>query len=192
MKKIGITGGIGSGKTTVCKLFENLNVPVYYADERAKYIINNDLSIKNKIIHLFGEDIYNENGLDRKKLALIVFNNKLKLNQLNNVIHPEINIDFLDWSLDHFESPYILKEAALLFETGSYKQLDKVITVFCPLNLRIQRVLNRDKVTELEVKSRMKNQWNDEVKIRIADFVVTNFDEVSLTTQVLFLHKQLI
>ncbi|MBP7184970.1 MAG: dephospho-CoA kinase [Saprospiraceae bacterium] len=192
MKKIGITGGIGSGKTTVCKIFEILNIPIYYADDRSKWLINNNEYIINKLKLNFGDDIYVENILDRKKLAFIVFNNSVKLNELNSIVHPFVQSDFEEWCELQTESKYVLKEAALLFESGSYKCLDLTINVVAPLAERIKRVKERDGSTEIEIINRINKQWSDNEKLKICDLVIYNNNNLSLIHQVLRINKLII
>jgi dephospho-CoA kinase len=193
--KVGITGGIGSGKTTVCKLFEELGAPVYYADDRAKYLMQHEHHLIDEIKRNFGEDVYENCRLNRKLLAERVFNDKAKLALLNSLVHPAVFRDTERWVEDQKERkvPYVLKEAALLVETGSYKVLDKLIVVTAPMDLRMQRVSHRDQVDTEEVIARIKNQLPDEEKIKLADFVITNDKDLeNLRTQVLAIHHQLI
>ena len=194
MLKVGITGGIGSGKTTVCKLFEKLDIPVYYADDRAKKLLAEDQKVINQVKKLLGESIYKNGQPDRKKIAEIVFNDNEKLNQLNKIIHPAVAIDQEKWQQDQEKNnvPYTLKEAALLFETGSYKQLDKIIVVDAPEALRIERVIKRDKVSEKEVKARMNKQWDAALKVQKADFVIDNSEKAELIPQVRAIQQKLI
>jgi dephospho-CoA kinase len=190
MLKIGITGGIGSGKTTVCKMFETLGVPVYYADLEAKKIIDTD-DTQAEIVKLFGTSILNsENKIDRKKMADLVFNDKNKLEQLNKVVHPAVAKHFDNWANSQ-HSVYVLKEAAILFESGSNKQVDKVIVVTAPLELRIKRVCDRDKVSPQEVLNRINNQMSDVEKIKLADFIVVNDEKELLIPQILAIHQKI-
>ena len=191
MLKVGITGGIGSGKTTVCKIFETLNIPIYYADERAKWLMVNDQDLVIQIKDLLGKESYTIDGqLNRKFISSIVFNDKGKLKQLNALVHPVVANDGENWHLEQV-APYTLKEAALLFESGSYRSLDKIITVFAPESTRIQRVVDRDQVSEAEVKARIRNQMPDEEKVKLADFVINNYDNHRLIPQVLEIDRQL-
>ena len=195
MLKIGITGGIGSGKSTVCKLFENFQIPVYYADDRAKWLMNNKKSLKAALCASFGEAVYNEEGkLDRAYLANIVFNNKEKLDTLNSIVHPAVFEDGQKWQLEQQAkgAPYTLKEAALLFETGSYKTLDKIIVVTAPEELRIKRVMQRDNTTKEAVLARMSKQMPQAEKEAKADFLVHNIAWETLNSQVSVLHEQLL
>jgi dephospho-CoA kinase len=191
--KIGITGGIGSGKTTVCKIFETLPVPVYYADERAKILMANDASLRAKIKSLFGEEAYNGGkALNRAYIANIVFKDTPKLEALNALVHPAVADDYARWIDRHTEAPYTLKEAALLFESGSANSLDKIIMVYAPLALRIRRVMERDNTSEASVRSRVEKQMDDEEKRRLADFEILNDGGHSLIQQVLNVHRQIL
>lgn len=191
MLLVGITGGIGSGKTTVCKIFEVLGIPVYYADDRAKYLMHSNTALVNSLKETFGEEIYRNNQLDRAVLAAKVFNNKGELERLNSLVHPAVAQDALDWQMEHLDAPYTLKEAALLFEAGSYKALNKVIVVTAPLQLRIDRVTARDQVTAEQVMARINSQWPEEEKVSLADFVIHNDGQQELIPQVLAIHEQL-
>ncbi len=191
MLKTGITGGIGSGKTTVCKIFEILGIPVYYADDKAKYLMVNDKDLVKNIISVFGEKSYLKNGeLNRKYIADIAFKNKRKLEELNKAVHPAVKRDFENW-VNEQEAPYIIKEAALLFETGSYKDLDFNILVTAPLDIRIKRVMMRDNIDKESVLARVNNQMPEEDKMKLADFVIYNDERHSLIQQVLDLNKKL-
>ena len=187
--KVGITGGIGSGKTTVCKIFQVLDVPVYNADIRAKWLMNTDEALIKKIKNLFGEKSYDEQGqLNRKYIASQVFENKEKLEKLNSIVHPAVKEDFESW-VEAQESDYVIKEAALLFETGSYKQMDYNVLVTAPLAVRIKRVMMRDGVDEQSVLARVKNQLDDEEKAILADYIIVNDNRHSLVKEVFRLHK---
>ncbi|MEN0005983.1 MAG: dephospho-CoA kinase [Bacteroidota bacterium] len=191
--KIGITGGIGSGKTTVCKLFEELGIPVYYADTQAKYLMSNDEKLIAQIKELFGEEAYHYTGLlNRAHIAKIAFSDQSKLEQLNRLVHPAVATDSLAWHNAQQEVPYTLKEAALLYESGSYKALDKIITVTAPEAIRIERVMKRDQVEEAAVRARMEKQLPETYKVEQADFVIHNDGTQSLITQVLAIHQQLL
>jgi len=193
MLKIGITGGIGSGKTTVARVFEQLGVPVYNADYRAKEIMNSEPLVKERLKELFGDSIYNSEGkADRKKIAELVFKDKNKLNELNSVIHPAVWLDGENWLKQYTAKPYILKEAAILFESGGNKGLDKVIMVSAPKEVRIERVMKRDNVTIQEVEARMANQWDDERKEKLSDFVIVNDGKSLVIPQVLKIHQLLL
>ena len=192
MIKVGITGGIGSGKTTVCKFFEFLGVPIYYADSKAKELMQKDASLISSIRSLFGDESYDSNGvLNRPYLANKVFNDEEQLKKLNAIVHPAVFMDTAKWMDEHKGSRYTLYEAAILFESGNYKMFDKTITVFAPESLRIKRVMERDKVSEKEVRSRMSKQMDDTKKVALADYVIHNDLQHSLISQILALHKEL-
>lgn len=192
MLKIGITGGIGSGKTTVCKVFETLGIPVFYADTVAKEIMVTDKVLIKGIESAFGENSYFEDGvLNNKHIASIVFNDKIALEKLNSLVHPAVFRAFDVWEESISPNvPYTLKEAALLFESGSYKMCDKNILVTAPLQVKIDRVTSRDKVTEEQVKARMDKQFTDEQKADKADFFIKNTENNSIILQVLELHQK--
>lgn len=193
MLKIGITGGIGSGKTVVCKLFELLCIPVYYADTEAKRLMHEDKILISQIKKKFGTNIYDQkNQLNKKLLSEIVFKDEIKLKILNSLVHPAVKKDFLRWVKKQKNTPYVIKEAALLFESSSYKQLDKIITVYAPVNLRITRTIKRDHISKNEVKKRMNAQMNDEAKIKRSDFVIYNDEKTPVIFRVLQLHKRLL
>ncbi|GGC92265.1 dephospho-CoA kinase [Flavobacterium lutivivi] len=172
-KIIGLTGGIGSGKTSIAKYFEQKGIPVYIADERAK-IVSSKPEVVSKIISAFGQEILDENdNISKEKLAKIVFTNSEKLQLLNSIIHPEVKKDFTEW-IKKQNKPFVIKEAAILFESGSYKDCDIIITITAPIEERINRVMKRDKTTREKVLDRISNQWSDEQRIEKSDFVIEN------------------
>lgn len=189
MKVIGITGGIGSGKTTTCQIFEQLGVPVYYADVRAKQLMVED-PLKSKIVQAFGERAYNNGQLDRSYLAKEVFNSKEKLSVLNGIVHPAVGDDFDEWLEQNSKVPYVLKEAAILFESGAYHAVDYTVLVIAPEDVRINRVMQRDGSTRDEVLQRMNNQWTQERKAKLADHIINNDGSHMLIPQVLELHQK--
>lgn len=192
MYKVGITGGIGSGKTTVCKIFEVLGIPVFYADTEAKNIMIRDAELIAGVKLAFGEESYFEDGkLNNKHIAGIVFKDEAELSKLNALVHPAVFRAFDTWeaSIDS-NVPYTLKEAALLFESGSYKMCDTTILVTSPEEIRIQRVMGRDQVTAEQVKARMHKQFSDEEKAKMADQFLINDEKHSIIEQVLALHQQ--
>ncbi len=192
MLKIGITGGIGSGKTTACKIFELLDIPVYYADERAKWLMTNEPNLIANLKEAFGQSVYFENGtLNRKYLANIVFKNQTKLDILNSIVHPIVHLDGLDWHKNQANAPFTLKEAALFFENGTYSQMDKMITVTAPENIRIQRVIERDQTNETAVKARIDKQLPESKKVALSDFVINNDGTQSLILQVIDIYSKL-
>jgi dephospho-CoA kinase len=191
MLKVGITGGIGSGKTTVSKVFEILGVKVFYADDQAKRIMVEDPILIDAIKREFGSQSYFADGsLDRKYIANIVFNDAARLAKLNAIVHPATFRAFDDWVAQAGDVPYILKEAALLFEAASYKLCDKAIMVYAPLDERIRRVTQRDHISREEVLSRNAKQMPDEEKIKLADYTIINDDTQLVIPQVLALHQQ--
>lgn len=196
MKKIGITGGIGSGKTTVCKIFESMDIPVYYADREAKKIMTSNLSVKKQLKDLLGEKAFYNNGKpDRNYIAAKIFSDKELLNKINEIIHPAVQLDADRWYeilKNENNSKYCLKEAALLVETGSYKSLDSIIVVTCPEDIRIHRVMKRDKVKFDEVIKKVQNQLPEEDKVKLADYVIVNDGKSSLIPQIWSIHNKLI
>jgi dephospho-CoA kinase len=172
-KKIGLTGGIGSGKTTIAKYFLSKGIPVYIADDEARKIMQSEQVIQ-AIQEVFGNAVFEDGILKRERLAEIVFNDSEKLKQLNGIVHPAVKSHFKKWISQHESFPFIIYEAAILFESGSYKDFDKIITVTAPLEIRIQRVIERDKTSRDQVLKRMKAQWSDEERISKSDFVVEN------------------
>ena len=193
--KIGITGGIGSGKTTVCHIFETLGIPVYYADDRAKALMTENLELIKSIKNLFGEAAYLPDGaLNRKHIADIAFHNPLKLNELNALVHPAVWLDGEQWHNAQTQAPYTLKEAALLFESGGHVLLDKIITVVAPVETRIERVLLRggSALTRSDIEARIAKQLPDEEKIKQSDFVIWNDGTQALIPQVLAIHQALL
>jgi len=194
MIKIGITGGIGSGKTTVCRIFEKLGIPVFYADTVAKEIMITDPVLREGIVKAFGKDSYDLSGkLNNKYIAQIVFNDKQELDKLNGLVHPAVFRAFDSWEETISANvPYTLKEAALLFESGSYKMCDKNILVTAPAEVKIQRVIARDGATRAQVEARMDKQLSDDEKKKMADFLITNDESQSVILQVLELHHQFI
>lgn len=192
MLKIGVTGGIGSGKTTVCKLFENLGIPVYYADERAKSLMVADKELKSGIKSLFGSESYFSNGrLNRKYIATKVFNDSKLLKELNKLVHPAVFKDGEKWFLQQ-KSKFALKEAALLIESGNYKTLDKIIVVTAPEEIRIARVMKRDRISIEKVKARIKNQLSEKAFLKHADYIIVNDGFTNLEQAVKKIYKDLI
>jgi len=193
MLKIGITGNIGSGKTTVSKIFEVLGIPVFYADDEAKKVMINDAVLVDELKQTFGAEAYFADGsLNRKYIAGIVFNNTTELEKLNAIVHPATFRAFDNWQKQYTDVPYILKEAALLFESDSYKLCDKTIMVTAPLDLRIERVMLRDKLDRAEILKREYRQFTGEKKLALADFSIKNDNTELVIPQVLALHEQFI
>lgn len=191
MLKVGITGGIGSGKSIVSNIFKTIGIPVFDADQAAKKIMQENEEVKMQLIYEFGKETFINDELNRKYLANIVFNDAYKLEKLNAIVHPATIKVGNDWA-ENQKSPYVLKEAALLFEAGSTTDLDFIIGVFAPLHIRIKRVIERDNVNRQEVLNRMNKQINDEIKMKLCDFVIINDGQKELIPQVLELHKILL
>ena len=191
MLKIGITGGIGSGKSTVARVFEVLGIPVYYADDAAKRLMNENDELKEKIKEEFGETIFTEGKLDKKELASIVFNNPEKLEQLNKIVHPQTIKDADLW-MKKQTSAYAIKEAAIIFESGAHQFVDYVIGVVAPAPLRILRTMHRDNISREEVLSRMNRQLNESIRMKLCDFIINNDEQQMLLPQVLALHEKLL
>lgn len=189
--KIGLTGGIGSGKTTVAKIFNTLNIPIYYADDSAKWLMQHDEKVIQAIKQLFGEEVYTSNQeLNRPYLANIVFKDKTALKQLESIVHPAVFKHSEQWLQNQPDgTPYVIREAALTFESGSYKFQDKVITVYAPEQIRIERVKERDNTTVEQIKARMNKQMPDAEKVKLADFVIYNDGQQLLIPQVLKIHR---
>ena len=192
--KIGITGGIGSGKSVVCEIFKILGIPVYDADTRAKALMTEDKNTVKSIKEAFGPEAYTPDGLlNRTYLAKTVFNNREKLQLLNSIVHPAVARDYEKWVISHSQSPYLIKEAALLVESGSYTQLDVLINVTAPEALRIARVVKRDPHrTEEDVRKIISNQLDDRARSAKAQYVIVNDDKSLLIPQVLKIHRQLL
>ena len=191
MLKIGLTGGLGSGKSTVAGIFEVLGIPVYYADDASKRLMNENIRVKGQIIDAFGPGAYTEEKLNRKYLAEIVFKDEKKLTVLNAIVHPATLQDVKEWMSEQ-TSPYVIKEAALIFESGSEKQLDHVIGIKTPLELRLQRAIKRDNITEEQAMARINKQMNEEEKIALCDFVIKNDEKEGLLQQVFRIHESLL
>lgn len=186
---VGITGGIGSGKTRIVELFESLGVPCYIADREAKRLMNEDADVKKAIIGLFGNEAYASGILDRTLLGNIVFTQPQKLNALNAIVHPAVAKDFKNW-VDNQHYPYVIKEVAILFETGGYKQVDKTLLITAPKETRIARVMKRDASSKKSIIDRMQNQWSDDKKIPLADFVIENSVWEQTKKELKQLHQQ--
>lgn len=189
MLRIGLTGGIGSGKSIVGKIFKALNIPVYDADQAAKRLMNENEDLKEKIKSAFGEMSYLNNKLNRSFLAEEVFNDAAKLSLLNGMVHPATIKDAENW-MAFQNSPYCIKEAALIFESGSHKNLDLVIGVKAPLAIRLHRTMLRDNITSAQVKSRMEKQLDEDLKMQLCDYVIINDEQQLILPQVLSLHNR--
>ncbi len=191
MLRVGLTGGIGSGKTTVAKIFEVLGIPVYYADDSAKHLMHTDQALKAAILKNFGEESYSGSGINRQYLSDIIFNDPEKLQLLNSLVHPVTLKDAEEW-MQQQHAVYAIKEAALIFEAGAQKNLDLVIGVTAPQKLRIERIMERDKLQEPAILKRISRQMNEEEKMRLCDFVVENDEEQLLIPQVVGIHQKLL
>ncbi|MCF0073272.1 dephospho-CoA kinase [Dyadobacter sp. CY261] len=187
---IGVTGGIGSGKSMVCRLFECLEIPVYYADSRAKWLTNHDPGIREKVVALLGPEAYDKGGLYNTKLvASKVFGNEPLLKGLNEIIHPVVLRDTKEWVTRHAGTPYVVKEAAIMAKAGQANATDYVVVVEAPVELRIQRILRRDNRTQQEIRAIIERQVSDDSRREIADYIVNNDDTSALIPQVLHLHE---
>lgn len=190
-KIIGLTGGIGCGKTTIADVFAALGIPIFNADKVAKELMQNDSQLKLKLIELFGDKVFVHGKLDRDFLAKIVFSDPLQLERLNAVVHPVTIQASKVWAAKQ-KTPYVIKEAALIFESGSGEGLAGVIGVSAPLSLRIHRVMQRDNCTKQEVEKRMQNQISESLKLKLCDWIIVNDDQVLVVPQVVALHEQLL
>lgn len=190
MIKVGVTGGIGSGKSTVCDIFKILGAKTYNADLRARILTDTNTHIRSEIQKHFGKEMHVNGQLNRKLLASRVFNDHRALQQLNNIIHPVVFKDFEEWAETHQNEKYIIKEAAIMFESGANKNLDAIITVTSPLEMRIERVIRRDGSDRETIIARINNQMSDEEKIKLSNFVIYNDDDHSLIRQVIELHEK--
>jgi len=188
---VGLTGGIGSGKTTIAKMFQELGVSIYIADIEAKKLMHTSNEIREELVAAFGEETYVDGALNRAYLSNIVFNQPEELQKINAIVHPRVGQHFIDWHAARSEEKYIIKEVAILFENGSYKHCDKVITVVAPLETRFERLLKRDQTTREDIQSRMNNQWNDADRIALSDYVIHNEDLEKAKAQVMEIHQEI-
>ncbi|MDU1890703.1 MAG: dephospho-CoA kinase [Dysgonomonas sp.] len=191
MLKLGITGGIGSGKSTVSELFILCGVPVYIADIESKKLVTTSPIIRKQLIDLFGEDLYTNGILNKALLASYIFNDKSKLDKVNTIIHPEVEKDFSEWASINNKNIIVAQEAAILFESGFNKLMDKVVMVYTPLEMRIERAMKRDNASRDKILERINNQMPDEEKAKLSDFVIVNDNKHSLIEQVLDIINQL-
>ncbi len=191
MRIIGLTGGIGSGKTTVANFFRELGVPVYIADEAGRELMNTSQKVKSQIISAFGKESYTNSRLNSKFLASHVFTNAAKLEKLNAIVHPAVSNHFNLW-LQKQSSPYIIYEAAILFESGGYKKCDKIIVVTANYKDRMERLLKRDETSVKDIEARIRNQWSDKEKLKLADFHIKNADINTTRKQVRNIHEILL
>jgi dephospho-CoA kinase len=188
---IGLTGGIGSGKSTVAKIFATLGIPIYDADSATKNLMQTNQNLKDKLIEIFGKNSYINNELNRKFIGEIVFNNIEKLNLLNSIVHPYSIADANNWAKQQI-TPYVIKEAALLYESEAFHYVDYTIGVTAPLALRIARVMKRDQINKQEVEARINKQIPDTIKMKLCNFVINNNEASLIITQVLYLHNKLL
>ena len=188
---VGLTGGIGSGKTTVAKQFLEIGIPVYIADEEAKRLMRRSKIIKRKLIKLFGKEAYVGEELNKPFLANIIFNDKNYLQKMNAIVHPKVARHFEKWVLKQ-EAPYVIKEVAILFENGGHNTCDFVITVTAPIEIRIKRLLKRDNTSKEKIEAIMKNQWTDEEKVKQSHFVIENIELENTKKQVVKIHKEIL
>jgi dephospho-CoA kinase len=189
---VGISGGIGSGKSTVCRVFRLLGAPVFEADTVAKELYDSNSEIKTGLIHLFGAQIYTPEGrLDRKKLASLIFTNEFHLAKVNELVHPVVRKEFENWLKVHKNEPYVIHEAAILFESGFYKMMDFTILVSAPEKDRISRVMARDGISEQMVRERMQNQWSEEKKQKLASETLVNDNKNLIIPEIIQIDKNL-
>ena len=191
MKIVGLTGGIGTGKSTIAELFKAMGVPVYIADSEAKKILASSRVVRSKVISLLGASAYTNKEPNRDYIAQLVFNDPDLLASLNAIIHPQVHTSFKLWAKMQV-APYCIKEAAILFENGGFTHCDATILVTAPREVRVQRVLSRDAITLADVNARMENQWEDQKKIPLANYVIENIDLTSTKIQVQNIHKKLL
>jgi dephospho-CoA kinase len=191
MRIVGITGGIGSGKTLICKVFATLGIPVFHADDEARSLYETRPEILQQLAGLFGQDLIENNGLNKARLAGIVFNDPQKLQQLNQLIHPAVGELFRAWVFRQ-NAPYVLREAAILLESGSYHDCDDIILVTAPESIRVKRVMKRSQLSESEIRMRMSRQWSDDQKRVYANYEIRNDDASLLIPQILSIHQKLL
>ena len=189
--KLGITGGIGSGKTSVCRVFNALGIPVFSADPAAKEILENDKGLISRINSIAGKDLYSGGSLDRMELAALIFNDIILLEKVNALVHPLVIDQFKVWEKEQ-TAPYVIMEAAILFESGASKLVDRIATVIAPTEERIDRVIHRNRLSREQVLERMKNQIDDEVKIKLSDYVIYNSENDMIIPPILKIHEDIL
>lgn len=192
MIKVGLTGGIGSGKTYIANIFSELGIPVYNSDERGKYLMEHDFIVKEKLFEVFGPESFSDNKLNREYLAKQVFNNNSKLSAINKIVHPAVHEDFNHWVKINSGNQYLIKEAAILIESGAYKELDLLIVVTAPIPTRINRVIKRDNLSRVDIEKRIANQLSDQERINYADFVINNDGTMLVKTQIQEIHNKIL
>lgn len=191
MLKVGVTGGIGSGKSVVCQVFKTLGIPVFDADAAARNLMEQDVALVANIKKLLGDNVYNAGKLQRDKVASLVFNHPQRLQALNALVHPATIAYGAQWIASQ-QTPYAIKEAAIFFESGSYKEMDAMIGVYAPEELRISRTMKRNNTSRAEVEKRIAQQMNEDEKMKRCDYVITNDDQTAIIPQVLTLHQTLL
>jgi len=191
MIKVGLTGNIGSGKSTIAMVFESFGVPVFHADDESKKFLS-EPTVVEELANVFGHQILDGQSINRKKLASIVFNDRKELESLNSIIHPRVRQALMNWIESKQDCKYIVQEAAILFESGFYKFFDKNIVVSCPEEIAVKRVMDRDGASEKDIKARIQNQWLEKDKIPLADFIIVNDGNQMILPQILDIHKSLI
>jgi dephospho-CoA kinase len=189
--KIGVTGGIGSGKTSVCRVFNVLGIPVFSADSEAKRIMDSDPLVMDKVRRIAGKDVYSRGFLDRSELASIIFNDEKRLGEINKLVHPVIFTNFRKWA-ESSQAPYVIMEAAILFESNASESVDKIITVIAPLEERIERVTRRNLLDRDQVLERVRNQIDDQYKIKHSDWVINNSENEMIIPAILKIHEEII
>lgn len=189
--KLGVTGGIGSGKTTVCKVFKILGIPVFSTDPEASEIMNTDAEIISKINLIAGKNLYPGGILDRRKLATLIFNDSSLLRKVNSLVHPIVSEHFRKWEMEQ-SAPYVIMEAAILFESGASKLVDKILTVVAPEEERISRVIGRNQLTKDQVMERIRNQMNDEERMILSDYIIYNSENDMILPAILEIHKEIL
>jgi len=191
MIRVGITGGIGSGKSMVCQVFEKLGIPVYYADPAARELIERDPVIRHDLTAWLGEDIFSGDSLDRTKLAGIIFSNPEMLEMVNRIVHPRVAVDFENWCASFWNRHYVIQESAILFESGAYRFVDRVILVTAPEQVRIDRVMSRSGMTADRIRAVMKNQFPDNKKAMRSQYILNNDNKSLLLPGILEIHSEL-
>jgi dephospho-CoA kinase len=189
--KLGVTGGIGSGKTSVCKVFTVLGIPVFSADRAARNIMDGDKDVKEAIKSIAGRDLYSDGALDRVALAALIFNNSNLLGKVNSLVHPVVFEHFATWEKEQ-SAPYIIMEAAILFESGASKLVDRTATIIAPVEERLNRVMLRSKLSREQVMERMKNQMDDETRIRLSDYIICNSENDMIIPAILKIHEDIL
>lgn len=189
--KLGVTGGIGSGKSTVCKVFGVLGIPVFLADDEAKRIQDNDRDIQIKINSIVGKDLFSSGKLNRPELAKIIFNNKELLEKVNSLIHPAVFRSFGEW-VNKQDSPYSIMEAAILFESGAFRLMDRIVTVVTPLEERIERLVSGNRLSREQIMERIKNQIDDESRVKQSDFVISNSENDMIIPAIIGIHEEML